>query len=161
VVTNDTDRLTRKDVALAVQNGIIAAIGETDEVLARFPQAEIYDGRRKALLPGLINCHAHLSASIAKGFNEDFGFPNSLQLPQSPSSLLSSEEATVMSVVAALEGIRCGTTTMVQNTGGIARDAAVLAETGQRWVFAESVRDIETADGPMSPLRLANSVPPR
>jgi cytosine/adenosine deaminase-related metal-dependent hydrolase len=161
VVTNDTDRHTRKDVALAVQNGIIAAIGETDEVLARFPQAEIYDGRRKALLPGLINCHAHLSASIAKGFNEDFGFPNSLQLPQSPSSLLSSEEATVMSVVAALEGIRCGTTTMVQNTGGIARDAAALAETGQRWVFAESVRDIETADGPMSPPRLANSVPPR
>jgi cytosine/adenosine deaminase-related metal-dependent hydrolase len=66
-----------------------------------------------------------------------------------------------MSVVAALEGIRCGTTTMVQNTGGIARDAAALAETGQRWVFAESVRDIETADGPMSPPRLANSVPPR
>lgn len=161
VVTNDTDRRTRKDVALAVQNGIIAAIGETDEILARFPQAEIYDGRRKALLPGLINCHAHLSASIAKGFNEDFGFPNSLQLPQSPSSLLSSEEATVMSVVAALEGIRCGTTTMVQNTGGIARDASALAQTGQRWVFAESVRDIETVDGPMSPPRLANSVPPR
>jgi cytosine/adenosine deaminase-related metal-dependent hydrolase len=66
-----------------------------------------------------------------------------------------------MSVVAALEGIRCGTTTMVQNTGGIARDAAALAETGQRWVFAESVRDIETVDGPMSPPRLANSVPPR
>lgn len=161
VVSNDTSRRTLKDVALAVQNGIIAAIGETDEILARFPQAEIYDGRRKALLPGLINCHAHLSASIAKGFNEDFGFPNSLQLPESPASLLSAEEATVMSVVAALEGIRCGTTTMVQNTGGIARDAAALAETGQRWVFAESVRDIETVDGPMSPPRLANSVPPR
>ena len=81
-------------------------------------------------------------------------------LPQSPESLLSSDEATVMSVVAALEGVRCGTTTMVENVGGIARDAAALAATGQRWVFAESVRDIETVDGPMSPPRLANSVPP-
>ena len=161
VVSNDEQRRNFTDVALAVQNGIIAAIGDSDEITAQFPQAEIYDGRRKALLPGLINCHAHLAATIAKGFNEDFGFPNSLQLPESPESLLSSDEATVMSVLAAIEGLRAGTTTMVQNVGGIARDAAALAETGQRWVFAESVRDITTVDGPMSPPRLANSVPPQ
>ncbi len=161
VVSNDADRRTLKNVALAVQNDVIAAIGDSDELLARFPRAEVYDGRRKALLPGLINCHAHLAATIAKGFNEDFGFPNSLQLPESPESLLSSEEATVMSVLAAIEGLRAGTTTMVQNVGGIARDAEALAGTGQRWVFAESVRDITTVDGPMSPPRLANSVPPQ
>ncbi|MDT8429641.1 MAG: amidohydrolase family protein [Pseudomonadales bacterium] len=160
VVTNDAQRRTLLDVALAVQDGRIAAIGDTDEIMAQFPQAEVYDGSRKALLPGLINCHAHLAAALERGFNEDFGFPNSLQLPISPGSLISAEEATLMSVVAALEGIRSGTTTLVQNTGGIARDAAALAETGLRWVFAESVRDIETVDGPMSPPRLANSVPP-
>ena len=149
-----------RDVALAVDGDVIAAIGDTDELLERYPQAEVYDGRRKALLPGLVNCHAHLAATIAKGFNEDYGFPNSLVLEESPSSLLSSEEATVMSTLAAIEGLRSGTTTMVQNVGGIARDAASLAETGQRWVFAESVRDITTVDGPMSPPRLARSVPP-
>ena len=160
VVTNDSDRRTLRDVALAVRHNVIAAIGDTDDILERFPQADIIDGRRKALLPGLINCHAHLAATIAKGFNEDYGFPNSLDLPESPASLLSPEEATVMSTLAAVEGLRSGTTTMVQNVGGIARDAASLAETGQRWVFAESVRDITTVDGPMSPPRLANSVPP-
>lgn len=160
VVTNDSNRRTLLDVSVAVEDGIIAAIGDAGELLSQYPQAEVYDGRRKALLPGLINCHAHLSASIARGFNEDFGFPNSLGLPESPESLVSDEEATIMSVVAAIEGLRSGTTTMVQNTGGIARDAAALAETGQRWVFAESVRDIETVDGPMSPPRLARSVPP-
>ena len=161
VVTNDPERRTLLNTALAVQNDVIAAIGETDEILARFPNAQVYDGRRKALLPGLVNCHAHLAATIAKGFNEDFGFPNSLGLSESPESLLSSEEATVMSVLAAVEGLRAGTTTMVQNVGGIARDAAALVETGQRWVFAESVRDITTVDGPMSPPRLAASVPPQ
>ena len=160
VVTNDPERRTLRDVALAVDGDVIAAIGDTDELLERYPQAEVYDGRRKALLPGLVNCHAHLAATIAKGFNEDYGFPNSLVLEESPSSLLSSEEATVMSTLAAIEGLRSGTTTMVQNVGGIARDAASLAETGQRWVFAESVRDITTVDGPMSPPRLARSVPP-
>ena len=161
VVTNDSERRTLRGVAMAVRNDVIAAIGDTAEVLERFPRAEVYDGRRKALLPGLINCHAHLSATIAKGFNEDFGFPNSLSLDESPAALLSSEEATLMSTLAALEGLRAGTTTMVQNTGGIARDAASLAQTGQRWVFAESVRDITTVDGPMSPPRLAKSVSPR
>ena len=160
VVTNDAGRRTLRDVALAVQNDVIAAIGDSDEILEAFPDAEVYDGRRKALLPGLINCHAHLAATIAKGFNEDYGFPNSLNLDESPASLLSSDEATVMSTLAAIEGLRAGTTTMVQNVGGIARDAASLAQTGQRWVFAESVRDITTVDGPMSPPRLANSVPP-
>ena len=160
VVTNDAQRRTLLDVALAVSNGVIAAIGDSDTVLAQFPNAEVIDASRKALLPGLINCHAHLAASLERGFNEDFGFPNSLNLPISPGSLISEEEATIMSVVAALEGIRSGTTTMVQNTGGIARDASALAQTGLRWVFAESVRDIETVDGPMSPPRLAASVPP-
>jgi len=160
VVTNDRDRRTLRDVAVAVQNDVISAIGNTDEILQQFPLADVYDGRRKAILPGLINCHAHLSATIAKGFNEDFGFPNSLNLEEGPAGLLSSEEATVMSTLAAVEGLRSGTTTMIQNTGGIARDAAALAETGQRWVFAESIRDITTVDGPMSPPRLARSVEP-
>ena len=160
VVTNDSERRTLHDVALAVNGDVIAAIGETNEILEKYPVAEIVDGRRKALLPGMINCHAHLTATVAKGFNEDFGFPNSLNLDESPERLLSAEEATIMSTLAAIEGLRGGTTTMVQNTGGIARDAAALAETGQRWVFAESVRDITTVDGPMSPPRLAQSVPP-
>jgi len=48
----------RNDVALAVQGDTIAAIGPTDEVLQAHPRAEVYDGRGKALFPGLINCHA-------------------------------------------------------------------------------------------------------
>ncbi len=161
LVTNDLERRTLRNTALAVSGNRIAAIGDTAELTSQYSGAEVIDCSRKAILPGLVNCHAHLDATIAKGFNEDFGFPNSLQLPESPGNLLSSEERTLMSVLAAVEGLRAGTTTMVQNVGGIARDAASLVQTGQRWVFAESVRDITTVDGPMSPPRLANSVPPQ
>lgn len=134
IITNDSERRTLLNSALAIENDLIVAIGNTDDLLARYPMAEVHDGRRKALLPGLINCHAHLAATIAKGFNEDFGFPNSYRLKRSPESYLSAEEATIMSTLAAVEGLKAGTTTMVQNTGGIARDAAELVKTGQRWV---------------------------
>jgi cytosine/adenosine deaminase-related metal-dependent hydrolase len=150
----------QNDVALAVVNDRIAAIGPTDPILASYPQAEVYDGRGKALIPGLINCHAHMAAVLQRGFNEDFGFPNTQRLSVSPASLLQGEEATLMIQVAALEAIKTGTTTIVENTGNIARHAAALAASGLRCVFAESVRDAENVAGPMSPPGLAASQPP-
>jgi cytosine/adenosine deaminase-related metal-dependent hydrolase len=149
------------DVALAVQADKIVAIGATDAILRSYPRAEVYDGRGKALLPGLINCHAHLAATIARGFNEDFGFPNSAKLAIQPTSLLSREEATLMVTIGALEGIRSGTTTIVENSAGISRSAAALAQTGLRCVFAESIRDRENGSGPMSPEKLASSEAPK
>jgi 5-methylthioadenosine/S-adenosylhomocysteine deaminase len=158
VVTVDA---VQNDVALAVDGDKIVAIGRTDTILSTYANAEVYDGRGKALFPGLINCHAHLAATLARGFNEDFGFPNSARLAIQPNSLLQGEEATLMVTVGALEAIRTGTTTIVENSGGISRHAAALAQTGLRCVFAESVRDSENVAGPMSPEGLANSVAPR
>jgi len=149
------------DVALAVQGDRIAAIGPTDAVLRSYPGADVYEGRGKALFPGLINCHAHMAAVLARGFNEDFGFPNSARLAVQPASLLQGEENTLMVSVAALEAIRTGTTTIVENAGGIARSAAALAQSGLRCVFAESGRDSENVTGPMSPDGLAKSEAPR
>jgi cytosine/adenosine deaminase-related metal-dependent hydrolase len=158
IVTVDA---VRNDAALVVDGDKIAAIGTTDEVLRNYPRADVYDGRGKALFPGLINCHAHLAQTLARGFNEDFGFPNSARLAVQPASLLRGEEATLMVTIGALEAIRTGTTTMVENSGGIGRHAAALSRTGLRWVFAESATDKETGSGPMSPELLARSEAPR
>jgi cytosine/adenosine deaminase-related metal-dependent hydrolase len=152
---------TQDDVALAVQGDRIAAIGATDAILRDHPNADVYDGRGKALFPGLINCHAHLAATLERGFNEDFGFPNSARLAVRPGSLLQGDEATLMVTVGALEAIKTGTTTIVENSGGIARHANALAQTGLRCVFAESVRDSENVPGPMSPEGLARSQTPK
>jgi 5-methylthioadenosine/S-adenosylhomocysteine deaminase len=150
-----------EDAALAVEGGKIAAIGPTDEILKKHPNADVYEGRGKALVPGLVNCHAHLAQTLARGFNEDFGFPNSARLAVQPASLLQGEEATLMVTIGALEAIRTGTTTIVENSGGIGRHAAALAKTGLRCVFAESARDSENVAGPMSPDGLAKSETPR
>jgi len=96
-----------------------------------------------------------------RGFNEDFGFPNSAHLKIQPHSLLRDDENTLMVQVAALEAIRTGTTTIVENVGNIAKEAAALAGSGLRCVFAESIRDSENVAGPMSADGLAKSEPPR
>jgi cytosine/adenosine deaminase-related metal-dependent hydrolase len=158
VVTSDA---VRNDVALAVDRDKIAAIGPTDEILRGYPRADVYEGRGKALFPGLINCHAHLAATLARGFNEDFGFPNSARLAIQPNSLLQGEEGTLMVTIGVLEAIKTGTTTMVENSGGIGRSAAALVQSGLRCVFAESIRDSENVAGPMSPDGLAKSETPR
>ena len=66
------------DAALAVEGDRIAAVGPSAEVERDFPNAEVVMGRGKARFPGLINCHAHLSATINRGITEDFGFPPAL-----------------------------------------------------------------------------------
>ena len=151
----------QNDVALAVHGDTIVAIGPTDQVLKTYPRADVYNGLGKAIFPGLINCHAHMAAVLERGFNEDFGFPNSARLAIRPASLLQGDEATLMVTVAALEAIRTGTTTIVENTGGISRSAAALAKSGLRCVFAESIRDSENVAGPMAPEGFAKSEPPK
>ena len=151
----------QNDVAMAIVGTTIAAIGPTDQILKAYPNAEVIDGRNKAIFPGLINCHAHLTATLERGFNEDFGFPNSAQLKVRPASLLQGEEQALMVTVGALEAIRTGTTTFVENAGGIGRYAGALSKTGLRWVFAESIRDSENVPGPLSPEGLAKGETPR
>lgn len=149
------------DAALAVERDRIVAIGPSDDIVRRYPNAEMYDGRGKALFPGLVNCHAHLAATLERGFNEDFGFPNSAHLTAAPASFLRGDEATLMVSVGALEAIRTGTTTIVENSSGIAPHAAALSQTGLRCVFAESARDSENVAGPMSIDGLSKSQTPR
>ena len=147
----------RDDVALAVDGDKIAAIGPTDAVLKSYPRAEVFDGRGKALFPGLINCHAHMGAALERGFNEDFEL-QFRALAVRPGSLLPGEEATLMVTVAALEAIRTGTTTIVENVGGIAHPR-------RRWRDRPALRVRRVARqrevaGPMSPEGLARGEPP-
>jgi len=65
-----------------------------------------------------------------------------------------------MAVVGALEAIRSGSTTVVENAENIGRSAEALARTGLRWVFAESATDRENGSA-MSPEQLARNQAPK
>jgi 5-methylthioadenosine/S-adenosylhomocysteine deaminase len=67
VVTSDAARTVQHDASLVVEADRIVAIGGTDAIDRRFPDAERVDGRGKAVFPGLVNCHTHLWFTVARG----------------------------------------------------------------------------------------------
>ena len=46
IVTNDLERRTLVDHAMAIENDLIVAIGRTEDILLNYPSAQIYDGNR-------------------------------------------------------------------------------------------------------------------
>ena len=131
------------DSAIGIEDGRIAALGPSEEVIARFPGAELVDGRGKAVFPGLVNAHTHLLKTINKGILEDTGFPTTLHFPEDTRSLMSGEEDNVFALLGAIESIRSGATCVLEIEANIANYADSLAGTGMRMVLAEYVEDVD------------------
>jgi 5-methylthioadenosine/S-adenosylhomocysteine deaminase len=58
-------------LSVAVAEERIAALGQPDELRARFPSAERIDCRGRILLPGLVNAHLHPELHVLKGAVEE------------------------------------------------------------------------------------------
>ncbi len=58
-------------LSVAVRDGRIAAVGEPDDVRARFPAARRIDCDGRILLPGLVNAHLHPELHVLKGAVEE------------------------------------------------------------------------------------------
>jgi cytosine/adenosine deaminase-related metal-dependent hydrolase len=145
VITADDADTVHDDAALVVEAGRIAAIGSTDELLARYPAAERVDGRGKAVMPGFANLHTHLGMTLARGVYEDLSPahkpPFEGGLAPVPLPRLSAEEHRLMCQLGAVEAIRCGTTLVLEDGAGIERYAEALAGSGLRLLFCERAWD--------------------
>ena len=67
VVTADDAGTIHADAALVIDDGRIAALGASAELLARYPAAERVDGRGRVVFPGFANTHTHLPRVLARG----------------------------------------------------------------------------------------------
>ena len=145
IVTGDAGHTVLHDAGIAISEDRIVSVGPTDEIRQAHPDAEVVDGRRKAVFPGLINCHTHLLATGDRGILEDFGFPTRLAFPVSARSLLSHEERRTLALLGALESIRSGTTSLLEISSDVSDYAADLAATGLRLALAENINDVDEA----------------
>lgn len=143
IVTCNSTRDILYDAALAMDDGRIVAIGPTSEIETAYPSADRVDGRARAVFPGLINCHTHLLATADRGILEDFGFPTTLRFPTTGRGLLSDDECNVFALLAAIEAIRSGTTTMLEISDRIPQYAQSLVDTGLRLFLAENFNDAD------------------
>lgn len=127
--------------AVVIKDDLIADLGPTEEILPLYPTADVYNCNGKAIFPGLINPHAHLTATLHRGVTEDLGFPNSVRLPAPINSYLSDDEQRVMASLGALECIRTGNTTVAEVAQNIQVYGNSLATTGLRLIFGENIAD--------------------
>ena len=69
VVTMAGDRRVWSDGYVAIANGEIVAVGPVEE--CRFTAARKIDTRGRVVIPGLVNCHTHLSHGVYRGLLDE------------------------------------------------------------------------------------------
>ena len=57
--------------AVAIKGGEIVAVGGPMQILAEWEAPEVLDCGEAAILPGLINAHAHVPMSLLRGLADD------------------------------------------------------------------------------------------
>ena len=144
VVTLDDALGTLEDAAVAVRGGRIAAVGPSTDLARDHAGLEVVDGRGKAVLPGFINSHTHTVLLVLRGTVEDmagdaiFGYMTPISFAMTP------DERAAVARLGCLEGILCGTTTMVEPFRHVAGYAGGMVDTGLRLYFSENAADALT-----------------
>ncbi len=119
VITMDPQRRVIADGAVAVAGGRIAAVGPTREVEAAHGGArQVIEARGRAVLPGLVDGHAHAGHGLVKtmGNNDSAAWSEACRIIYtlaSPPSFWRAEAR-----LAAFERLRFGVTTGVSLLGG-------------------------------------------
>jgi 5-methylthioadenosine/S-adenosylhomocysteine deaminase len=158
IVTGDDAGTIHFGGAIAIRGNRIAGLGPAAGMAARFPDAEVVDGRGRAVFPGFANIHTHLVMTLARGVFEDLSPPHQPPfdggLSPIPLPPLTPHEQAVMCQLGALEAIRSGTTAVLEDAAHIENYAQEMVETGLRMLLAERAWDRAGASiGDPSPFR--------
>jgi cytosine/adenosine deaminase-related metal-dependent hydrolase len=128
----------RKGAVLVGGDGRIAAVGHA-AVVDPPPGAGVVDLGEAALLPGLVNVHAHLELSMYRGALEDLPFRDwILRLVGGKRSVLRETDFAAAARWTALEAIRAGMTT-VATTEASVHGVEALQEAGLRGIVYQEV----------------------
>lgn len=114
IVTMNPEREVLSNASIAISDNKIAVIGEGKGLRAQYPQAQFIDGRGKVVLPGLINCHTHISMSLQKGVTQ--AVPEGLYKVMWPvEKSLTPEDIYTGALIGGGEALLGGTTTVVDH----------------------------------------------
>ena len=146
IITGDMQRRVIADGGIAVQGDRIALVGSAAEVQQAFPSLPAIDARGQAVLPGLINIHTHTVLTILRAVVEDSSLNAVYSYMVPMTYVLTDDERAALAAVGCLEGIRGGTTTMVDPLRFVVSYAGAMAASGLRLFLSESCADALTLD---------------
>ncbi|EFO81516.1 amidohydrolase [Oscillochloris trichoides DG-6] len=148
VVTMDHAGTILSDGAVAVHDGAIVAVGPSAALAERYHPNEVIDCHGCAIIPGLINGHAHVPMSLLRGMVADqqldvwlFGYMFPVE-----SQFVDAEFVYVGTLLSCAEMLRGGTTTFVDMYYFEEEVARAAEEAGMRAICGQTVMRLPTPD---------------
>ena len=148
VVTMDDDGNVIADGALAIDGGLIIAMGTADDINARFTANGHLPGDNRVVMPGLINGHSHAAMTLLRGVADDLGLLDWLNNYIFPAEVefVDAEFVRIGTELACWEMIRGGTTTFVDMYYYPDVIAQVVESCGMRAFVSATIIDQRSPD---------------
>ncbi|NNJ12563.1 amidohydrolase [Chloroflexales bacterium ZM16-3] len=150
VVTMDAAWTIIVGGAVAVRGREIVAVGPSADLAERYVAAEVIDCAGCAVIPGLINGHAHVPMSLLRGMVADqqldvwlFGYMFPVE-----SQFVDAEFVYVGTLLSCAEMLRGGTTTFVDMYYFEEQVARAADQAGMRAICGQTVMRLPTPDAP-------------
>lgn len=148
VVSMDDEGTVYADAAIAVDEGVILAIGNSAEIADRYNAAEELAGAGRIVMPGLVNGHSHAAMTLLRGVADDLALMDWLNNYIFPAEVafVDAEFVRIGTELACWEMIRGGTTTFVDMYYYPDVIAEVVEQCGMRALISATVIDQRSPD---------------
>ena len=148
VVTMDADMRVVENGAVAVDDGVILALGPAEEIDAAYKADATLDGEGRIVMPGLVNGHTHAAMSLLRGVADDLALMDWLQNYIFPAEVqfVDAEFVRIGTELACWEMLRGGTTTMVDMYYYPDTIAETVERCGMRALVSTTVIDQRSPD---------------
>lgn len=151
VLTLDPGRRIIKDGSVVIDGNRIADVGKTVDLAARHPAARVIDATGKVVMPGIVDCHVHDCQTLLRGMADDIDLISwCYDITYPYETALTDEDTYLSALLAQIEMIRTGTTT-VADPGGYRMDnvARAFADSGMRGMVCWAAMDQWSVDRPL------------
>ena len=135
--------------AVAIENGEIAEVGDTEKLCQEYEADEMIDGEDKLLMPGMIDAHIHSHLALLRGLAQDM--EDWMERGVWPfSSCLDAGMLRASSALNIMEAVRSGTTTFLDYGDRLGDMVSIHEEFGTRALLAGTINELDPG-GEISP----------
>jgi 5-methylthioadenosine/S-adenosylhomocysteine deaminase len=148
VVTMDAQLTVIEQGAVAIDRGVILAVGPAEAITREFEAREVLDGTNRVVMPGLVNGHSHAAMTLLRGVADDLALMDWLNNYIFPAEVefVDPEFVRIGTELACWEMIRGGTTTFVDMYYYPDTIADVVERCGMRALISATVIDQRSPD---------------